>query len=202
MYSNFELKNCNWLNKPNKVLFQGTSESECTIFPESKSDFWKRTYYDPELIHDNGHFLYTTIPNNENVTIESKVIINPKNQFDQGGLMIRLDSENWIKFGLEIVDLKPKLGAVVTKNGYSDWSTQNWNNCEYNIRLHKIANSCVCEVENEKDNWEFIRISHLDISSYKEYQIGIFACCPTESGAEVKFINVNLKECKGIDHKA
>jgi len=109
MYSNFELKNCNWLNKPNKVLFQGTSESECTIFPESKSDFWKRTYYDPELIHDNGHFLYTTIPNNENVTIESKVIINPKNQFDQGGLMIRLDSENWIKFGLEIVDLKPKL---------------------------------------------------------------------------------------------
>jgi len=55
-------------------------------------------------------------------------------QFDQAGICIRLDSEHWLKTGIEVVDEKPRLSCVVT-NGYSDWSTQSWPESRLRIRV-------------------------------------------------------------------
>ena len=201
---NFSLIDCKWFNPPSMYSQTGSTEfTDYTFYPDSKSDFWKRTYYDPVLIHDNGHFLYKSFASIENFQIESHCFIFDKNQFDQGGLMIRLDTDNWIKFGIEVVDKKPKLSVVVTRDGYSDWSTQDWIDNEFQIRLYKYGSSIISEAYNkQKDSWDFVRISHLDFNKYKTYSIGIFACCPTESGAKIKFHNVNLKQCLGYDHKA
>jgi len=59
------------------------------------------------------------------VTIETAMTLNPKKQFDQGGIAVRIDSEHWIKAGIEFVDGSPRLSCVVT-NVFSDWSTQHW----------------------------------------------------------------------------
>ncbi|HEY0298503.1 MAG TPA: DUF1349 domain-containing protein, partial [Arachidicoccus sp.] len=44
-----------------------------------------------------------------------------KTRFDQSGLMLRTDHEHWIKAGVEYVDGKLNVSAVVT-NIKSDWN--------------------------------------------------------------------------------
>ena len=50
-----------------------------------------------------------------------KVTGDYKTRFDQAGLMLRIDAENYIKAGVEFVDGKFNLSTVVT-HGTSDWS--------------------------------------------------------------------------------
>ena len=47
-----------------------------------------------------------------------------KNRFDQCGIVMYLDSENWLKASIEYENQSfQHLGSVVTNNGYSDWAT-------------------------------------------------------------------------------
>ena len=46
-------------------------------------------------------------------------------RFDQCGIVMYLDSENWLKGSVEYENEEfQHLGSVVTNNGYSDWATQ------------------------------------------------------------------------------
>ena len=88
------------------------------------------------MVKDDGPFLYAAIHEKDlPITIETKFTITPKAQFDQAGIMIRLDSDHWIKTGIEVVDGLPRPSCVVT-NSFSDWSTQNWNKPRVNIPVH------------------------------------------------------------------
>lgn len=45
-------------------------------------------------------------------------------RFDQCGIVMYLDSENWLKGSVEYEnDQFQHLGSVVTNHGYSDWAT-------------------------------------------------------------------------------
>ena len=45
-------------------------------------------------------------------------------RFDQCGVVMSLDSDNWFKASIESEDEKiQRLGSVVTNHGYSDWAT-------------------------------------------------------------------------------
>ena len=45
-------------------------------------------------------------------------------RFDQCGIVMYLDSENWLKGSIEYENEEfQHLGSVVTNNGYSDWAT-------------------------------------------------------------------------------
>merc|ERR1711991_223120 len=100
------------------------------IVPKPRLDFWCRTFYEPLLLKDDAFALLLKktarqIAPNKNTDLQVQVKMNLKgtSQFDQAGLFLRLDSENWIKVGVEVVDGAPKLSCVVTRNGKSDWST-------------------------------------------------------------------------------
>ena len=97
------------------------------------------------------------------------------NQFDQAGIYIRLNSNHWLKTGIEVVDKHARLSCVVT-NTYSDQSTQSWNSqriidgndkeaiqVKCNIRVHCRGTNFVVESSRSEDgkDWEFVRIAHL-----------------------------------------
>ena len=53
-----------------------------------------------------------------------KTEFDSKNRFDQCGIVMYLDSENWLKASIEYENQSfQHLGSVVTNNGYSDWAT-------------------------------------------------------------------------------
>lgn len=43
--------------------------------------------------------------------------------YDQLGVMVRVDDEHWLKTGLEYSDGCAQLSTVLTRSGWSDWST-------------------------------------------------------------------------------
>jgi len=65
-----------------------------------------------------------------------------KSRFDQMGLMIRKDHKNWIKTGVEYVNGKINVSAVVTRK-WSDWSV---------IELDKKPNSIWLKILRIEDS--------------------------------------------------
>jgi regulation of enolase protein 1 (concanavalin A-like superfamily) len=148
------------------------SQGELLIGAPAKKDFWRKTYYEPLLVKDDGPLLYSVVPIQAfPCMIETSFTLSPKCQFDQAGIVIRIDSEHWIKTGIEVVDGIPRLSCVVT-NGFSDWSTQTWTEPKLRIRVHMlpqhggsyVVEACPLREDEEKstkNDWSFVRIAHL-----------------------------------------
>ena len=115
MYINFNV--ATWLNKPGK--FEITDQS-VKIITVPNTDYWQRSYYG--FKNDNAHSLLLESEINFSLTV--KTSFNYKKQFDQCGLIIYLNSDNWFKASIEFENKKlSRLGSVVTNLGYSDWAT-------------------------------------------------------------------------------
>mmetsp|Transcript_23194 Transcript_23194/g.64715 ORF Transcript_23194/g.64715 Transcript_23194/m.64715 type:complete len:300 (-) Transcript_23194:489-1388(-) len=144
----------------------------------AKKDFWRKTYYEPLLIKDDGPFLHTVVSQAHfPITITTRFTIKPNCQFDQVGVLLRLNHEHWIKTGIEVVDGVPRLSCVTT-NGFSDWSTQTWDSLSACIRVHCMSQhggSYVVEAASypadAKDDkvidwdsldWTMMRICHMN----------------------------------------
>ena len=105
-----------WYNPPHFSI----KNSVLVLDTLPKTDFWQRTHYG--FIRDDGHCLFKDV--NMSFLISIKTTFFPKKQYDQCGLMIRIDSENWIKTSVEFENSHlSRLGSVVSNKGYSDWAT-------------------------------------------------------------------------------
>jgi regulation of enolase protein 1 (concanavalin A-like superfamily) len=101
-------------------------------------------------------------------TLQVDFSIRPAHQFDQGGLVVWRDADTWLKTGIEVVDGKPRLSCVVTRHGFSDWSTQPWAAMSMRIRLSQMGDgSYVVEAAPctaEPRELEFCRIAYLPVA--------------------------------------
>jgi len=162
------------------------------INSDAKTDFWQRTHYGFQ--NDNGHFLYAEIDGDFILT--TKVRFSPKNQYDQAGLMIRLSPDFWIKTSIEFEPETPnRLGAVVTRHGYSDWSTQDIakNILDYQLRIRREGDDYIVEYRStELENWMQIRMAHLENESQASVQVGLYACSPIDAGFKTQFEYIKL----------
>ena len=82
---------------------------------------WQRTYY--HFRNDNAPVLQIET-SEKYFSFIVKTEFESKHRFDQCGIVIYLDSDNWLKASIEYEnDRFQHLGSVVTNNGYSDWAT-------------------------------------------------------------------------------
>lgn len=164
------------------------------IYVESDeiTDFWQRTHYG--FRNDNAHMLY--IETEKDFTMTTKIKFNPVNQFDQCGLVVRIDEDNWLKTSIEYErGNPPKLGAVVTNLGYSDWSTEELDKQvdEAEFRISREGKDYKIEVNVLNRGWKQLRICHLH-SSKKIVKCGIYCCSPIDNGYKVLFTDIKVKE--------
>ena len=198
------------------------------LAPPAKKDFWRKTYYQPLLVKDDGSFLYGIVPQaNLPVTVQTTLSLTPKAQFDQAGIIIRLDKEHWIKTGIEVVDGQSRLSCVVT-NGFSDWSTQTWATPSIKIRVHLLpqhGGSFVVEASPvEAEEWAFIRIAHMNVDFHHDllngapevqaayegasappgtYMVGVFAASPVDqAGMVATFEDFSIRAGSEFVHDA
>ena len=94
--------------------------------------------------HD-AECLLTPVAADIEATIKTSFTLRPCEQFDQAGIMVLVDENCWVKAGIEFTDGIPRLSCVVTNDGYSDWSTQEWTDWDeaarstsIRVRLSKI----------------------------------------------------------------
>jgi regulation of enolase protein 1 (concanavalin A-like superfamily) len=169
-----------WLNCPPDVRADG---SDLLVTTGTETDFWRTTSYG--YVNDNGHALLTAFPPGSSV--EVAFIADFREQFDQAGLMVRVDERNWIKAGVEFCDGLPQLGAVVTRE-VSDWSTSpvpEWAGREVTVRASRTGDAVTVRARCEAEPWRMIRLAPLDPDAVAS--AGPVCCSPTRDGLRVRF---------------
>jgi len=183
-----------WLNEPTYRLDEGLI---MTTKPET--DFWQRTHYGFQ--RDDGHCLLTNIDGN--FTLETSTQFNAVSQYDQCGLMIRLDRENWIKCSVEYEDVTmSRLGSVVTNEGFSDWATQDIPSSTKAMHylIERKGHDFLIKYALNNQEWHQMRIAHLR-QCKETLKIGIYACSPVGKGFECQFNSINITNEKKTSPK-
>ncbi|MBD7911280.1 MULTISPECIES: DUF1349 domain-containing protein [Clostridium] len=188
---NFNFKETFWINKPRKFEI---NKNRITITTEQNTDLWQRTYYGfrndnaPALLikTDEKYFSFTV-----------KTAFNSKKQFDQCGVVIYQDSDNWFKSSIEFENEKyQRLGSVVTNNGFSDWATTDIDGCIKSMYYRLSRRDSDFCIENSLDGKTYMqmRIFHL-FKVNDEINFGIYACSPANSSFDAVFSEINVSEC-------
>jgi regulation of enolase protein 1 (concanavalin A-like superfamily) len=141
------------------------------------SDWWRITSYG--FIHNDGHALVTDFPNES--AMEVSFILDYTEQFDQCGIFLTADDENWIKAGVEFCDGYPQVGAVVTRTT-SDWSSARiaqWVGKEVTVRASRSGDAITIRAGIGGD-LQLVRVAPL--TSTLTWKAGPMACAPTRAG--------------------
>ena len=108
-----------WIREP-KVYSIGSDRIEITTEPHT--DLWQRTYY--HFQNDNAPVLQIETEEKYFSFVVKTDFAESHHRFDQCGIVMYLDSDNWLKASVEYeTDEFHHLGSVVTNRGYSDWAT-------------------------------------------------------------------------------
>ena len=168
-----------WTREP---VSQSREGAVLTVEAAAESDWWRTTSYG--FIHDDGHALVKDFPNESSV--EVSFILDYTEQFDQAGIFITADNENWIKAGVEFCDGFPQVGAVVTQTK-SDWSVApvaEWMNKEVTIRVSRSGDAVTVRAGINGD-LRLVRVAPLDPT--RTWSAGPMFCAPTRAGLKVTF---------------
>jgi regulation of enolase protein 1 (concanavalin A-like superfamily) len=173
-----------WRNTPKKWSID---KGILTLYPDAKTDYWQRTHYGFQ--NDNGHFLHFEM--NGDFVLTTRTHFFPQHQYDQAGLMVRISPHFWIKTSIEYEPHEPnRLGVVVTRYGYSDWSTQDISKSiqSYQLRIRHQANDYIVDYRpSGSESWSQIRMAHLENIDDATIQCGVYACSPIDSGFKAAF---------------
>ena len=123
-------------------------------------------------------------------------------RFDQCGIVMYLDSENWLKGSIEYENDKYQhLGSVVTNNGYSDWATTVIDASVKSMwyRFSRREDDYCIECSADGITFNQMRICHM-YNGKGKIQFGIYACSPENSSFKAVFSNMNILECQWKAH--
>lgn len=185
-----------YYNSPDITIKNDTVE----FITKPNTDLWQKTYYNFQ--HDNAPFIQIKICE-KYFSFTVKVKYFSKKRFDQAGIILYLDSENWLKASVEYENKDfQRLGSVVTNKGFSDWATVDIpaNITEMYYRLSRRENDFCIENSFDGKTFKQMRICHLDKAN-EDVNVGIYACSPEDSSFKAIFSNMLISDCMWMEHK-
>lgn len=192
-----DLKNFKSTREPNSFKIEN---DKIEIITKPRTDLWQRTYY--HFRNDNAP-VYQMETEEKYFSFVVKTEFKDSNQrFDQCGIVLYLDSENWLKASVEYENEKfQHLGSVVTNHGYSDWATTVIDASVKSMwyRLSRREEDYCIECSNDGIHFEQMRVCHLHEGKGK-IQFGIYACSPENSSFKAVFRDMELMECQWKAH--
>ena len=188
--------NMEWTRAPKQYKIE---EDRIEIITEPFTDLWQRTYY--HFRNDNAPVLQLTTAE-KYFSFVVKTEFDTKVRYDQSGIIMYLDSENWLKASMEYENEKiQRLGSVVTNNGYSDWASVDVDASVKSVwfRLSRRENDFCIENSTDGENFKQMRICHM-LNAEDEIRFGIYACSAENSTFKATFTNMEITECKWLAH--
>lgn len=185
-----------WTREPASYTIEN---GRISIITEGNTDLWQRTYYGFQ--NDNAPVLQMSTEE-AYFSFIVKTEFDSKRRFDQCGIVMYLDSENWLKASIEYEneDIQ-RLGSVVTNHGYSDWATTDIDASLKSMwyRLSRRESDYCIECSSDGITFKQMRICHM-WEGAKAISFGIYACSPEQSSFEAMFTNMDITECKWAAH--
>ncbi len=185
-----------WTRKP--LNFE-ISENAITIVTAPHTDLWQRTYY--HFRNDNAPVLQMKTEE-KFFSFTVKTSFASKHRFDQCGVVLYLDSENWLKASIEYENERfSHLGSVVTNHGYSDWATTEIDAGISSMwyRLSRREDDFCIECSADGVLFKQMRVCHLH-EAKENISFGIYACSPEDSSFTATFTDMEVSECKWKAH--
>lgn len=193
----FEKKNLFWIREADR---SDVTDDRITIYTQPKTDLWQRTYYGFQ--NDSAPVLQMKT-SEKYFSFIVKTEFDSKARFDQCGIVVYLDSENWIKASIEYENEQyQRLGSVVTNHGYSDWATTDIDASVKSMwyRLSRRKSDYCIESSTDGITFQQMRICHL-WEGNEEISFGIYACSPEGGSFQAEFTNMQVTECMWEAHK-
>jgi hypothetical protein len=171
-----------WLNDPASWKKSG---DQLVVRSRPKTDFWRKTFYGYST--DNGHFFHLAATGD--FTFEARVNGQFAALYDQAGLMVRLDAENWMKCGTEFFDGQRHASVVFTRD-FSDWSTMPDLSNTAPIWWRAIRKKDSIETHCSLDGKNFTAIRQGYFPPGVKVEVGIMCAAPEGPGFEAVFDNL------------
>ena len=169
------------------------------IVTEPRTDLWQRTYY--HFRNDNAPVLQLET-DEKYFSFVVKAEFDSKVRYDQSGVVMYLDSENWLKAAVEYEnDQIQRLGSVVTNHGYSDWASVDVDASIRSIwfRLSRREDDFCIEQSIDGVQFHQMRICHM-FEARDAIRFGVYACSAEESSFRAAFTNMEITDSKWLAH--
>jgi len=174
-----------WFNDPAKW---SKSDNQLVVQSRAKTDFWRKTFYG--YITDNGHFFH--LPASGDFAFEARVNGKYAALYDQAGLMVRLDAENWMKCGTEFFDGKRHASVVFTRD-FSDWSTMPDLSDTAPIWWRAVRQKDSIETLCSVDGKNFTSVRQGYFMPQVKVEVGVIGAAPEGGGFEAVFDDLKLE---------
>lgn len=173
------LEKMQWFNEPEQWEIKNNVLS-MSVTPQN--DYWRISHYGFTV--DDAPFYYATYGGEFEAKV--KVVGEYKERFDQAGLMLRIDHENYIKAGIEFVDGKFNLSTVVTHKT-SDWSVITLDKTVPYIWIKAVRRLDAVEIFYSFDDKTYTLMRNALLQDHIPVKVGLMAACPDGSGFNAKF---------------
>lgn len=185
-----------WTREP---LSWEMNDDTIRITTKPHTDLWQRTYY--HFRNDNAPVLQMTT-DELYFSFVVRTEFDSKHRFDQCGVVMYLDSENWLKASIEYENERfQHLGSVVTNLGYSDWATTEIDASVKSMwyRLSRREDDFCIECSEDGQTFRQMRICHMHKAT-DAVSFGIYACSPEDSSFCATFSQMQLLPCQWQAH--
>lgn len=191
------LANFTWTRQPESARI---TEDKIEIVTKPHTDLWQRTYY--HFRNDNAPVLQMGTEEKFFSFVVKTDFTDSHHRFDQCGVAVYLDSENWIKGSIEYENEEfQHLGSVVTNGGYSDWATTEIPASVKSMwyRLSRREDDFCLECSPDGQRFRQMRVCHLHKAT-GPVRFGIYACSPEDSSFKAVFTHLALLPCQWPPH--
>src|SRR6266567_8886265 len=173
-----------WMNEPASWK---VADGKVIARSKPKTDFWRKTFYG--YITDNGHFFH--LPASGDFAFQARVNGQYAALYDQAGLMVRLEAENWMKCGTEFLDGRRHASVVFTRD-FSDWSTMPDLSDTAPIWWRAVRKKDSIETLCSLDGKAFTSVRQGYFPPDEKVDVGIMCAAPEGPGFEAAFDNLKL----------
>jgi regulation of enolase protein 1 (concanavalin A-like superfamily) len=180
------LQRMSWLNEPRKWRIDG---DRLLVESTPKADFYRL----PGWTINNGNFFRLSVSGD--FIFQARISGEYLAKYDQAGLMVRLDDENWLKCGSELVDGQRLASAVITRT-YSDWSTMPdlsqsapvwWQVVRWQQTLKAL-----CSIDGKS----FATVREGYFPAARSLEVGLLCCSLEGAGVKASFDSLSLSSLK------
>lgn len=186
-----------WTREPEEWI---AGEDRIEVVTRPHTDLWQRTYY--HFQNDNAPVFQMETEDPYFSFVVRTDFADSHHRFDQCGIVMYLDSENWLKASVEYEnETYQHLGSVVTNQGYSDWATTEidasvkvmW------YRLSRREDDYRVECSADGETFHQMRVCHMHKGGGR-IRFGIYACSPEDSSFRAVFTSLRLTDCQWPAH--
>ncbi|MEY8312589.1 DUF1349 domain-containing protein [Oscillospiraceae bacterium 42-9] len=192
-----DLSSFAWTREPERWALTGEG---LEVVTQPRTDLWQRTYY--HFQNDNAPAFQMETEEKYFSFVAKADFTDSRHRFDQCGIVMYLNSENWLKASVEYEnEAFQHLGSVVTNQGYSDWATAAipasvktmW------YRLSRREDDYRIECAEDGVRFRQMRVCHLHAGRGR-VRFGVYACSPEDSSFRAVFSHLALLPCQWPAH--